>query len=138
MQTPAENMSHALERSDCAEPPEFDAEMILQQVLEDPSVSQFSIRHGFEAEDTLSTYVRCDFAEGQQRYILHVPFYPHFGNIPQVTATIFDENAGRARVTDQQKFGSRVEITLDGPTTSAQRILVEVIASAPTSVSPSP
>jgi hypothetical protein len=114
---------------------EFDPELMLAQVLENPGVSQILIRHRTATEETLSVHVRCQFAAGQQRFTLHVPFYPHFSSIPEVAASIFDDTGGRTRITDRQKFGTRIEITLDQPAESIQQVLIEVTATASTLVS---
>lgn len=109
---------------------ELDPELLLAQLLEDPSLTQHLVRHRFETEETLVTYLRCEIAANLQRYILHVPFYPHFQAIPQVRASLFDDTSARVRVTDQQKFGARIEITLDHPASSDSQVMLEVSASA--------
>jgi hypothetical protein len=130
MQVPSDNPGQEFELSDQSETPQFDLELILEQLLRDPAVSQFSIRHQFETEETISTYMRCDLAGGQQRVVLHVPFYPHFRSIPRVTASILDGLEGRTRVTDHQKFGARVEIALQESSLEPLTIQVEIIATA--------
>jgi hypothetical protein len=130
MQVPSDHSGQEFELSDQSEIPEFDLELILEQLLQDPSVSQFSIRHQLETEETISTFVRCDMASGQQRLVLHVPFYPHFRSIPRVAASILDGHQGRTRVTDYQKFGARVEIALEEPSLMPLTVLVEIIATA--------
>jgi hypothetical protein len=106
----------------------LDSELIVSHMLADPSLTQFCQRHVNGEGETLVGYFRCGFATHQQRFVLHVPFYPHFAEIPEVSATLFDDIRGRVRITDSQKFGARLEMVLDHPAVGAQQVWVEVTA----------
>jgi hypothetical protein len=123
--------TNAVGLGDESEAEALDIETILSQLLADPSLVQYQTRHQQDLIDSIVSYFRCHWSAGQQRYILHVPFYPHFSEIPQVAATIFDDSVGRVRVTDRQKFGARIEVLLEHPVSQPQQVLVEVLASAP-------
>lgn len=109
----------------------WDAEVLIGQMLADPSLVQYVTRHHQDGLDSIAGYFRCQIEANQQRYILHVPFYPHFTRIPQVTASLTADREGRVRITDQQRFGTRIEVVLDQPAVNLQWIMVEVFASAP-------
>lgn len=106
----------------------IDAEIVLQQILDDPSLIQHVTRTEHEDRETFAGYFRLVFEPGQQREILHVPFAPPLKAIPQVQAHAIDQQDVRVRITDQQKFGTRVEVILSRPTESKCKIIVEIVA----------
>jgi hypothetical protein len=106
-----------------------DPEILLRQLLDDPNLVQHLSRTEHHGIETIVAYFRIAFEPGQQRQILHVPFAPPLKLVPQVKAHATDHQEVRVRVTDRQKFGIRAEVILPVPSVSAQRIIVEVIAS---------
>lgn len=93
---------------------EFDQELLIGQLLEDPEITQFSTRSLRDGLDTLCCYQRCIWKGAPARLIVHFPFYPPFQRLPEVQVNLLDSDLGRLRVTDRQKFGVRAEISL-GP-----------------------
>ncbi len=106
----------------------IDPELILAQILDNPAMTQYWQRYEIEGQDAISAFYRCGFLEGQQRYILNVPFHPPFQKIPNVSAALVDDTSGRVRITHQQKFGARIEIVLSQPATTAHSCLLEFTA----------
>lgn len=114
---------------------EYDAEVMLEHVFADPTITQYLIRNQRDGLDTVCFYQRCQFSLGQQRLVLHFPFYPPFKQTPEVLVSVLDAEKVRTRITDQQKFGARVEIILNQPViegSDQQTILVECVATAGT------
>ncbi len=105
-----------------------DPELILQQVLENPSLIQHVTRTLEAGRQTVAGYFRVEFEPDQQRSVLHIPFAPPLKIVPQVDAHVTDHQDVRVRVTDCQRFGVRVEVILDQASHSRQKILVEIIA----------
>jgi hypothetical protein len=93
---------------------EFDQELIVEQLLADQGITQFSTRSLRDGVDTLCCYQRCvcSCTGDQTRLILHFPFYPPFQQIPEVQLNLLNSDLGRLRITDRQKFGARVEVSL--------------------------
>lgn len=109
----------------------IDAEVVLQKILDDPDLVQHVTRNHHEGHETIAGYFRVDFQPREQRQILHVPFTPPLKAIPQVDTHATDNHDVRIRVTDRQKFGIRAEIILPRAAESSQRVLVEIVATAP-------
>ncbi len=112
----------------------IDPELMLEQTLADPDLVQHVVRTKRDGAETIVGYFRCEFAPGQQRHVLHVPFMPAMATVPAIEAMVTEESSlpesVRVRVTDQQRFGGRMEIVLPEPAVSALSVLVEVIAHA--------
>lgn len=130
-------MTHSLsdlsELEDSEGAPEFDLEMMMEQILGDPGLTQYVIRRSESNTDTLVGYFRCCLEQNQQRYALHIPVYPAMEFEPQVEAILMDSNDGRVKITESKKFGLRMEIVLPTPAEKQVDFLVEVIAtSSPT------
>ena len=102
----------------------------LESVLNDSELMQSITRRQSGGHDTFVGYFRCRFAAGQQRYSLHIPLYPAMEKVPDVEVMPIEADEVKARVTDRQKFGLRIELVLPKPTKSDQQILVEVTAYA--------
>ncbi|MDG1873538.1 MAG: hypothetical protein P8J27_06485 [Mariniblastus sp.] len=108
-----------------------DPEIILQQLLENPNLSQHVTRSVESNRETLVGYFRVAFEPNQQRQVLHIPFAPPMKVVPQVDAHVTDHDHVRVRITDCQKFGIRAEIILGQASGTATKLLVEIIASEP-------
>lgn len=104
-----------------------DPEILLRQLLDNPSLVQHVTRTELEGLETVVAYFRVSFQPDQQRQVLHVPFVPPLKSLPTVNAHATDHQDVRVRVTDCQKFGIRAEIILPVPAVNAQKLLVEVI-----------
>jgi hypothetical protein len=107
---------------------EFDMELVIEQILADPNLTQHLTRRSEGGHDTLTGYFRCQLQPDQQRYALHVPLYPAMNGIPDVEAIVMDSVGASVRVTDRQRFGIRLEIQCDSPKTETSNVMVEVIA----------
>jgi len=113
---------------------EYDQELVIGQLLSDPSFTQITTRCQRDGMDTICHYHRCQRPQHQARLILHFPFYPPFEGVPEVQINFMDQVEGRIRITDQQKFGARVEIVLNLSSLSSESspdFWMECIASAP-------
>jgi len=108
----------------------IDPELMLEQILNDPSLVQHIVRTQTADTETIVAYFRCSFSVDQQRTILHIPFSPPLSNVPSVEAMVVENEIARVRVTDQQKFGARLEVVLPEPAASPSRLLVEAIVTA--------
>ncbi len=108
----------------------LDQEMVTEQILADPNLTQHLTRRNENGQDTLAGYFRCCLQPDQQRYALHVPLYPMMSAIPDVEAIVMDSDDASVRVTDRQRFGIRLEILLNRPTANPAEVMVEVIAFA--------
>lgn len=115
-----------------AEVSDLDPEIMLEQILADPDLVQHVVRTNRDGCETVVGFFRCLLETGMQRYILHVPFTPPLANIPEVESMITERSDVRARVTDRQKFGTRIEVILPCPAESPTTLLVEVIATLET------
>ena len=105
-----------------------DMELVTEQILADPNLTQQITRRNEAGQDTLAGYFRCQLQPNQQRYALHVPLYPAMSRIPEVDAMVMDSDDASVRVTDRQRFGIRLEILLSCPKTETSNVMVEVIA----------
>ena len=105
-------------------------EQDIEIVLANPALKQHIVRTETDNVDRIVAYVRCGFQPGQQRQILHFPIYPAMEGIPNVQAMGVDESI-RLRVTDNQKFGVRLEILLDEVASEPIYVLVELVISSP-------
>ncbi len=108
----------------------IDPELMLEQILNDPSLVQHIVRTQTADAETLVAYFRCSFSVEQQRAILHIPFSPPLSNVPSVEAMVVENETARVRVTDRQKFGARLEVVLPQPAALETRLLVEAIVTA--------
>ena len=129
--SPSDLVSGALGDDTLDESSEIDLEVILAQILADPSLVQHVMRTRRDGVETVTAYFRCDFLPKQQRCILHVPFSPAFSELPIVNAMASERSDVRIRVTDCQKFGARMEVVLPPSSGSESSLLVEVIATTP-------
>ena len=109
---------------------ELDPELLLAQILSDPHLRQHLVRTERDGVDSITTYNRCEFALGQQRFIWHLSFLPPFSSLPEIEARALDNLDLRVRVTDRQKFGARLEIVLPSPSVGNLTVLVEAMATA--------
>ena len=107
---------------------ELDPELVLQQILENPALSQHVTRTVEEDRETVIGYYRVGFSPKQLRQVLHVSFSPPLRSLPTIEAHATDSDGIRIRVTDTQKFGVRIEIIRSTPNDNADQVLVEVIA----------
>jgi hypothetical protein len=87
-----------------------DPELILQQILEDPGLTQYITRNEVEGVVAITAYYRVRFQSGQSRQVLHVPFSPPLQVVPIVEVQAVEQEGVRVRITDCQKFGLRAEI----------------------------
>ena len=106
-----------------------DPEILLGQLLDDPGLVQHITRTERDGLQTIVAYFRIEFQPGQQRLVLHVPLVPALNVLPTVNAHATDHQDVRVRVTDRQKFGIRAEVILSAPAVTADKLLVELIAS---------
>ena len=106
----------------------MDLELLAEQLIADPGLSQFTTRREEDGIDTLVGYFRCHLQGQQQRYALHVPLYPPMHREPMVQAMAMDSDQATVKVTDRQRFGIRVEIVLPRPVIESTDLLVEIIA----------
>ncbi len=106
----------------------IDAEVVLQQLLDNSELIQHLSRTTHEGRQTIAGYFRIEFQPGEQRHILHIPLTPALKIIPQVTAHVTDHQDVRVRITERQKFGIRAEVILARVAESIRRVLVEIIA----------
>jgi len=113
---------------DSPENEELDPELILQQILDDPNLLQHVTRTVDDGRETVIGYFRIRFEPNQLRQILHVPFAPALKNSPTIDAHVTDQEDIRIRVTDSQKFGTRIELIRSSSSNSDTQVLVEVIA----------
>ena len=109
----------------------IDPELMLEQILADSNLIQHLTRTRSEGIETIAGYFRCTFLPGQQRHILHIPFVPPLAKIPTVDALVTDNAEVRVRVTERQKFGTRLEVVLPQPANEKFSLLVEAISQAP-------
>lgn len=107
---------------------EIDMELVTEQILADPNLTQHITRRNDDGQDTLVGYFRCELQPDQQRYALHMPLYPAMTGIPEVEAIVMDSGDASVRVTDRQRFGVRLEIMLNRATAATSNVMVEVIA----------
>lgn len=110
--------------------PGIDPEILVAQMLEDPTILQQVTRTCREGVETLVGYFRCPLDAGQQRAVLHVPIEPVMAGSPAVEALVL-EVEGRVRATTCHPFGVRLEVVLDRPLEQAGSVVVEVVASHP-------
>lgn len=61
------------------------------------------------AEDRLEGQIRVDFAPGQQRQTVHVPFTPHFARLPTIDCEV-SQTSVRSQVADARRYGARFEL----------------------------
>lgn len=124
--------------TDATEPDGLDRELALVAILDDPHLTQHTTRSRVDGCETIVGHFRCEFAESQQRAILHVPICPPMESEPSVQTLVVQPSRdtlnwiseARIRVTDRQKFGLRIEVILDHPSTSMAHAMIEVIATA--------
>lgn len=126
--SPSDLVSGISSESTSDEPAGFDPELLSEQILADPHLVQHLVRTRQDGVEAITAFFRCEFSPGQQRYVLHVPFSPAFPGIPVVHATVSEREDVRVRITDNQKFGARLEVVLPHPAKSANSLIVEVIA----------
>lgn len=107
----------------------IDPEMLMQQVLNDPKMVQHITRTRQDGCETIVAYFRLSFEPNQQRQVLHLPFTPPLTSIPSVSAEVVEQQDGRVRITDVQKFGVRAEIILPMVDDHVTCRLIEVTAS---------
>ena len=125
--------------------PEFDEELILSAMLDDPELNQFSTRKSVDDTDTIIVYRRLLFAAGQQNIVMHFPIEPALKTAPSVDVMVLSESTklkaknseqgdaeqlaatARVKVTDQQPYGIRLEVTLARPTEHAFTVFIETI-----------
>ncbi len=130
--SPSDVASESLRDEPLDELLELDPELVIAQILSDPNLVQHVVRTNRDGIETMVAYFRCGFSTGLQRYVLHVPFSPAFGGIPDVSAMATEQADVRVRITDRQKFGARLEVVLPRPSECETSLLVEVIATTPT------
>jgi len=111
----------------------IDAEQLVQHLLSDPDVTQHVTRRDCDGLDSITGYFRCRFESSQERAILHVPIHPPMGKVPNVEAMLVEETDSlRIRVTDQQKFGARLEVIRSTGLDQPDAVMVEVVLTAST------
>lgn len=59
--------------------------------------------------DRLDGHIRVDFQPGQQRQTVHIPFTPHFSELPTVNCEVKPDGV-RTQVADSRRFGARIEL----------------------------
>ena len=105
-------------------------EVTRKALIESGVVQQVQRYRNDEGESVCGIF-RCDFEPLQRRVALHIPIHPPFKSVPSVEAIGVDCDL-RARVTDCQKFGVRLEIVVNDVAASEQSQFVDIVISAPT------
>jgi hypothetical protein len=105
-----------------------ESEASLLADLEDSSLTQHWVRFNRDGLDRVVSYYRCAFPADSRRTILHVPFHPPMAEAPTVHAMAVDDPGVRIRVTDRQRFGLRLELSLDHIANEPRSALIEIIA----------
>ena len=97
----------------------------------DTNTVQTFRRVRFANEDELiEGLVRVEFASGERRKIVHLPFVPHLAHIPELHCDI-PANEARARATDRKRYGARIEVTRATATISQDVTLRFTVRSQP-------
>ena len=74
--------------------------------------------------------LQAEFAAGQSVAVVHIPFCPSFGVIPEFTCEIIDAPAVRARSPAVFRYGARVELKRSGDASHPARVAIHFRASA--------
>ena len=111
------------------EPVTVEAEEDWEQLLS-AGITQKMTRSISDGQEHIHGIFRCDFAPNQDRYALNIPIHPALQQIPTVEAFSIDGKS-RLRVSDQKKYGVRVEVVLerepDASETEPNSCYVEII-----------
>ena len=105
-----------------------DLELALECLLSNRELIQHTTRHVVADGEVATGYFRCHFQPGQQRAVIHFNFTPPLACLPDISATLMDDVSARIRVTDCQRYGTRVEVVLDQPVVAPCKALVEIVA----------
>src|SRR5262245_47371460 len=74
--------------------------------------------------------LQAEFAAGQSVAVVHVPFCPAFGVIPEFTCEIMDAPAVRTRAPAVFRYGARVELKRSADVSHPARVAIHFRASA--------
>jgi hypothetical protein len=74
--------------------------------------------------------LQAEFSAGQSVAVVHIPFCPAFGVIPEFTCEVIDAPAVRARAPAVFRYGARVELKRSGDTSHPARVAIHFRASA--------
>ena len=110
---------------------EIESPSLLEQFMADSSLNFLGSRTASTNEEdqlteTVIEYHRIPFAPGQTRAILHLSFQPDLPEVPSVEVNLIDAD-GRTRITQNTKFGTRVEVSLLTRDSNPSTICVEAI-----------
>ena len=109
----------------------IDGQQIVDYLLSEPDVTQHVTRRNCDSVESMTGYYRCKFEPSQERVVLHVPIHPPMAHVPKVEAMFVEPvDSFRVRVTDQQKFGARLEIIRATGQDQPTSVMVEVILTA--------
>ena len=100
---------------------EVDPELAIESLLQDPDLVQLVTRHTVAGTDQMIVHQQVDFAPRQETAVLQVPIVPAMAVSPSIEIDIPTERI-RARVTDCQGFGIRVELVRMPPCHQAESI----------------
>lgn len=98
--------------------------------LADSGIVQNIVRTHDATGQHIAGMFRCDLEPGQSSVVLNVPIHPPLPEIPTVEAVCVDSDA-RIRVTDRQRFGVRLEISVTPSDQPQSFVFVEVVISSP-------
>ncbi len=108
-----------------------DCPTLLEQFMSDPTLKFLGSRTMETDEENFAqeTIVQChriSVEPYQTRVILHLSFTPDLPTVPSVEINLIDSD-GRTRVTQNSKFGTRVEISLLNGNPAPANICVEAV-----------
>ncbi len=110
---------------------ESETPTLLEQFMSHPTLNFLGSRstdtdHEDQQTETIVEYHRVSFAADQTRTILHLSFQPDLAKAPSVEVNLIDAD-GRIRITQNTRFGVRIEISLLSGLPTASTVCVEAI-----------
>ena len=99
----------------------------------DESVFQSIVRTADETHEHLAAYFKVAFKSGQKTNVVHLNFWPLFQDRPEIVTRLLGSLAGNCRITQQEKFGARIEVSLSHRPEQDIDVVMELLATAPVS-----
>jgi hypothetical protein len=94
--------------------------------LADPAMLQQFVRRRDETGvESISGYLRANFAPAERTINLHVPFCPPLEVVPGCEAEAIDGPPARVKVAQVLPQGARLEVRLDEAAASPQQVVIE-------------
>lgn len=90
----------------------FDWELVQSQALEDATCRQLVYRQQVNDQEVVQACLSVAYAADQTVAVVHLPLNPPLKTPLHVEAGLLGDVAARVRVTEQQAYGVRLEVTL--------------------------